>query len=151
MYDLYARDPDQGAPRLSQAQAVWAWLDVLSHAFPDRWDVQGARHAAEWALGLTDIPPVTGRKLYHDAGRVDAANDPGDIHRELKAYSLDTRGVELDAAMTAARREVEPRDRDRALGAAALLAWWEGSAPIADFLRPSPRNLPAWQRKAGAA
>ena len=151
MTDLYVRTEDGMPPTTEQTQALWSWLVALRRVYPDRLSVEGAYHAAEWVLGLTNVMPVSGRDLYNPYGLLDAAWALGDedpyavaragVARELEEYRRAT------ALATSGREDIAGR---RAQGVHAFLGWWLGESELPAWLVPDPRKLPAL-RRAGAA
>lgn len=151
----YVREPGTRAPRWDQAQSVWAWVAALRRTYPGRADVEGAYHAAEWTLGLTDVPPISGMILYTASTLVDLPFTPPDVYRQVRQATPELIVKELNAAADIAGRpgitDREMADRDRAGGAYLWLSWWTGTGPLADLLVPDADHLPGIPRQAGAA
>ena len=142
MTDLYDRTTDK--PTSEQVQALWSWLVALRNAYPDRQSVEGAYHAAEWVLGLTNVMPVSGRILYNPTGLLDAAWAFGDEDPYAVAPATVAKVLEEYRYATAlsapGRDDIAAR---RARGVNVFLAWWLGAAALPDWLIPNPRKLPA--------
>lgn len=110
-------------PTREQAQEVWAWLAMLRRLRPDVGIVIGAYEAAEWTFGLTDVAPVT--PADYPSGPRELLGDPDPA----------VLGAEITAAIeTLSGRR--PGDKDRASGAYAWLAWWEGLEGLPEWLIP---------------
>jgi hypothetical protein len=115
-------------PTRAQTQEVWAWLAMLRRLRPNVAIVIGAYEAAEWTLGLTDVAPVTPASYPSGPRELLGDPDPAVLEAELAA-TIET---------LSGRR---PGDKERASGAYAWLAWWEGHEDLPEWLVPQFERL----------
>ncbi|GAA5010186.1 hypothetical protein [Actinopolymorpha pittospori] len=141
--DLFRREPGTERPRIEQIRAVWAWLSFLRVQSLIRPEVEGAYRAAEWAIGLTDVPPVTGARYHTPSFIVEAAwTRPGE-HDIIKPATDQLIAGEINTAGAIAEAGADPVKREYAGGTYALLAWWAGIVELAEFLTPNSVQLAA--------
>jgi hypothetical protein len=134
----------QGTPRPAgdQIRAVWAWLNVLRTHYPDRASVEGAYRAAEWAVGITNVPPVRGRTWHLPDLTIEAAFTREGEHEVIKPATTHLIGIEIKAAAEIKDAGADAGQRSYALGAHAMLAWWAGQAELPEWLVPEAITLP---------
>jgi hypothetical protein len=112
----------------AQIRDAWTILDGHYRAYPDDPQVAGARAAAEWAMGLSPVTPVTNKRTTPD--------------RNTCRWESHT------AAMREAGIGLEPTDgptdvfrRSYARGASAWLFWWTGLEGLPGWLlRATPAD-----------
>lgn len=146
---LYRRDPGTSRPHGGQIRAVWAWIAELRKARTDAPAVEGAYRAAEWAIGVSNVPPVTGVHYLRPWRIVDTAFTHANEDDLLRPMSTASLAREINAAADQAETSPDPNRAAYALGAYSLLAWWAGTAELPEQLVPNPEALiPAQARSA---
>lgn len=139
---LFRRKGGTARPEGDQIRAVWAWLDQLRVAYPDRPAVEGAYRAAEWAVGLSNTPPLTGIHYLRPDMIIEAAFTREGENPILKRATVNGITREASEATEVARAHENPDRRAYAAGAVAILTWWIGAAELEPFLTPELQPLP---------
>ena len=146
---LYRRDPGTIRPQGAQIRAVWAWVAELRKNRPDAPAVEGAYRAAEWAVGVSNVPPLTGAWALRPYRIVDTAFTHADEHATLRPMTKASLISEINAAAEQAEINQDPEKVSYAVGVHSLLAWWAGIAELPEPLIPNPDALiPAQSRSA---
>lgn len=136
---MYRREPGTSKPRPAQIRAVWGWLSILRRHSPDDTRYEGAVAAAEWLIGLSNVPPITARAFRHRQNLVAAAfTHPGDDEL-IKPASTAGIADEINEAVTAARFWDEP-GRAYAAGAHAFMCWWVDVERLPADMTPDDRG-----------
>ena len=146
---LYRRDPGTNKPHGGQIRAVWAWVAELRRTRSNAPAIEGAYRAAEWAVGVSNVPPVTGAHYLRPWRIVDSAFTHANENDTLRPMSSGALATEINAAADQAETSPDPDRAAYGLGAYSLLAWWAGVAELPDELVPNPDALiPAQSRSA---
>lgn len=105
------------------AQIRRAWLNLAEAYDADPWDAryQGARAAAEWSMGLTDVSPITNERKT-----ADRVTCQWESHRA--AMRQTGIGVSSMEGVSVAHRQAY------AEGAAGWLFWWTGLEGLPGWL-----------------
>jgi len=144
---LCRREPGTSKPHPAQIRAVWGWLSILRHHVPDDARYEGAVAAAEWLIGLSNVPPVTARAFRHPQNLVDAAFvHPGD-DETIKPATTAGLAAEINDAADEARYAQTTAARAYAAGAHALMCWWADVERLPADMTPDDRGrLPQRQQ-----
>ena len=138
---LYHRDRGTIRPNGGQIRAVWAWVAELRRARTDAPAVEGAYRAAEWAIGVSNVPPITGRHFLRPWKIVDTAFTFANEHDVLRPMTASTLAGEINAAADIAAADPDPEKVAYAVGVHSFLAWWAGIAELPEPLVPNPEAL----------
>ena len=139
---LFRRKGGTARPEGDQIRAVWAWLDELRVAYPDRPAVEGAYRATEWAVGLSNTPPLTGIAYLRPDMIIEAAFAREGENPILKRATTNLIAREAAEAAEAAKAHESGDRRAYAAGVVAILTWWNGTANLVEFLIPELQPLP---------
>ena len=138
---LYRREPGSIRPHGGQIRAVWQWTSELRRRRGKAPALEGAYRALEWAIGISNTPPVTGQRYTHPQMLMDVAFSHANEHDILKPMSQRLLAAEINHAADQAAMDPNPDKVSYAIGAHGILAWWAGVAELPEQLIPDPRQL----------
>ena len=147
---LYRREPGSIRPHGAQIRAVWQWTAELRRRRDNAPALEGAYRALEWAIGISNTPPVTGRRYLHPGMMVDVAfthPHETDVHKPVSRPGL---------AEEARVAQIHTGDPDDAVahyctGAYGVLAWWMGAAELPEQLIPDQAEFRVKRQRTSAA
>lgn len=120
------RDPAAPEPSRTQTQQAWRWLSRLYWSNSDMHFLEGMYAAAEWTMGLTDVPPV--------AAYVPDYSRPA----QPRTAAFGRAGDELDliTAVIRGQHGIRGHGMDYVGGARDWLLWWVGATDLPHLLQP---------------
>lgn len=138
---LYERAPNTPRPHGGQIRAVWQWTSELRRRRDNAPALEGAYRALEWAIGLSNTPPISGQRYLRPSQIVDTAFTHPNETDILKPVTNHLLAAEINHAADQAGMDPDPDKVHYAIGAHGILSWWAGVGELPPQLVPDPDQL----------
>ena len=138
---LYRREPGSIRPHGGQIRAVWQWTAERRRRADHAPALEGAYRALEWAIGLSNTPPISGQRYLRGSQIVETAFTHPNESDILKPVTNHLLAREINHAADQAAADPDPDKVNYAVGAHGLLSWWAGVGELPAPLVPDPDQL----------